>query len=87
MNNFLFRDKNFFYKLFYIVESITMWLIGVPLAFIGAFVFKLEVQWAVLPVMAEEIAKVTCSAEAKNFKMDKKCGGRSIINSAETKLI
>ncbi len=45
----------------FIVESITMWLIGVPLAFIGAFVFKFEVQWVVLLVMAEEIAKVTCS--------------------------
>lgn len=45
----------------FIVESITMWLIGVPLAFAGAFVFKLDVQWVVLMVMAEEVTKVTCA--------------------------
>lgn len=47
-------------KYAFIVESITMWLIGVPLAFIGAFVFKLDVQWVVLMIMAEEIIKMTC---------------------------
>jgi len=47
-------------KYAFIVESITMWLIGVPLAFIGAFLLKLPVQWVVLMVMAEEIVKMTC---------------------------
>jgi len=48
-------------KYAFIAEGITMWLIGVPLAFIGAFVLKLEVQWVVLIVMAEDIVKVTCA--------------------------
>lgn len=48
-------------KYAFIVESITMWLIGVPLACIGAFVFKLQIQWVVLMVMAEEVVKMACS--------------------------
>lgn len=48
-------DAGFAFK----AEGITMWLIGVPLAFIGAFVLRLEIQWVVLMVMAEEIVKVT----------------------------
>jgi len=47
-------------KYAFIVESITMWCIGVPLAFIGAFVFKLEVQWVFLLVLAEELVKMIC---------------------------
>jgi putative MATE family efflux protein len=38
-------------------EAFTMWGIGVPLAFMGAFVFKLPVQWVVALVMFEEVAK------------------------------
>jgi putative MATE family efflux protein len=55
-------------KYAFILESITMWLIGVPLAFIGAFVLKLEVQWVVLLVMAEEIVKMLCSVVRLNSK-------------------
>lgn len=53
-------------KYAFILESITMWLIGVPLAFIGAFVLKLEVQWVVLMVMAEEIVKMSCAVVRLN---------------------
>ncbi|ACL75269.1 MATE family efflux transporter [Ruminiclostridium cellulolyticum] len=44
----------------FIAEGMTMWLIGVPLSFIGAFVLRLDVQWVVLMVMAEEIVKMIC---------------------------
>ncbi|MHB8062246.1 MAG: MATE family efflux transporter [Ruminiclostridium sp.] len=47
-------------KYAFIVESLTMWLVGVPMAFIGAFVLRLEVQWVILMVMAEEIIKMAC---------------------------
>lgn len=39
------------------VEAITMWLIGVPMAFIGAVIFKLPVQQVVALVTIEEIVK------------------------------
>lgn len=39
------------------LEAITMWLIGVPLAFIGAFIIKLPVQYVVALVTVEEIIK------------------------------
>jgi putative efflux protein, MATE family len=43
----------------FITESITMWLVGVPLAFTGALILRLDIQWVVLMVMAEEIIKMT----------------------------
>ena len=45
------------YSLFLDVGSV--WLIGVPLAFIGAFVLGLPVYWVYLLVVTEEIFKVT----------------------------
>lgn len=44
----------------FIAESMTMWLVGVPMAFIGAMVLRLDVQWVVLMVMAEEVIKMIC---------------------------
>lgn len=44
-------------KYAFIAEGITMWLIGVPLAFVGAFVFHLPVHWVAALVMFEEAAK------------------------------
>lgn len=44
-------------KFAFISEAATMWFIGVPVSLIGAFVFKLEVQWVVLMIMSEEIVK------------------------------
>ncbi|CEO90247.1 MATE family efflux transporter [Syntrophaceticus schinkii] len=42
-----------------IAEAFTMWCIGVPLAFFGAFVLHLPVEGVVALVMAEEVAKFT----------------------------
>ncbi|MBU3205789.1 MATE family efflux transporter [Clostridium algidicarnis] len=41
-----------------IVQSITLWLIGVPFAFLAAFIFKLPVYMVVLVACSEEIVKV-----------------------------
>lgn len=38
-----------------LAEAFTMWCIGVPLAFIGAFVLHLSVEGVVALVMAEEV--------------------------------
>lgn len=40
------------------VEAFTMWGVGVPLAFLGSFVFKFPVEIVVLLVGLEEVAKV-----------------------------
>lgn len=58
-------DAGFAFK----AEGLTMWLIGVPLAFIGAFVFRLDVQWVVLLVMAEELVKMAITVQ--RLKSDK----------------
>lgn len=42
----------------FITEALTMWLVGVPMSLLGAFVLRLEVQWVVLMIMAEEITKL-----------------------------
>lgn len=39
------------------IEASTMWLLGVPLAFLGSFVFKFPVELVVLMVALEEITK------------------------------
>jgi putative MATE family efflux protein len=39
------------------LESMTIWVIGVPLAFLGAFVWHLPVYWVYLLVMTEELVK------------------------------
>ncbi|HHV98803.1 MAG TPA: MATE family efflux transporter [Clostridiaceae bacterium] len=41
----------------FIAEGITMWFVGVPLAFLGALVLKLPVHWVAALVMFEEVAK------------------------------
>ncbi len=40
-----------------IVDGLIIWVVGVPLAFAGAFVFHLPVYWVYLLVMAEEVTK------------------------------
>ncbi|MBU5485813.1 MATE family efflux transporter [Clostridium sp. MSJ-11] len=40
-----------------IAEGVTMWFIGVPLSFLGAFVFKLPVYLVVALLTAEEVVK------------------------------
>lgn len=39
------------------IQGLTLWLIGIPIAFIGAFVLKLEVYYVVALTGMEEIAK------------------------------
>lgn len=41
----------------FIAEGITMWLIGVPLAFISAFIFNLNVEYVVVIISIEELIK------------------------------
>ena len=41
----------------FIIEAITMWCVGVPLALLGAFVFRFPVEYVVLLVMLEEVVK------------------------------
>jgi putative MATE family efflux protein len=40
-----------------ILETFSMWCIGVPMAFIGAFVFHLPVYWVALMVISDELFK------------------------------
>ncbi|MCJ7624360.1 MAG: MATE family efflux transporter [Anaerolineaceae bacterium] len=41
----------------FVVELLTIWVVGVPLAFLGAFVFHLPVYWVYLLVATEELMK------------------------------
>jgi putative MATE family efflux protein len=41
----------------FLLDGVIIWVVGVPLAFIGAFVFHLPVYWVYLLVMSEEISK------------------------------
>jgi putative MATE family efflux protein len=41
----------------FILETFSMWCIGVPMAFIGAFVFHLPVYWVALMVISDELFK------------------------------
>jgi putative MATE family efflux protein len=43
----------------FILDGVIIWVVGVPLAFIGAFIFHLPVYWVYLLVMSEEITKWT----------------------------
>lgn len=52
-----------------LVQGITLWCIGIPLAFIGAFVIKLPVYLVVLMTFAEEAIKVVIML--KRFKSGK----------------
>jgi Na+-driven multidrug efflux pump len=39
------------------VDGVIIWLVGVPLAALGAFVFHLPVYWVAVCVMSEEVTK------------------------------
>jgi len=45
-----------------VMEICSIWLIGVPAAYIGAFVFHLPVYWVYLMVILEEVVKAFVSA-------------------------
>lgn len=41
----------------FILDGVIIWVVGVPLAFLGAFVFHLPVYWVYLLAMSEELTK------------------------------
>jgi len=41
----------------FILDAGIIWAVGVPLAFIGAFVFHLPIYWVYLLVMTDEVTK------------------------------
>ena len=41
----------------FILDGVIIWVVGVPLAFAGAFIFHLPVYWVYLLVMSEEVSK------------------------------
>jgi putative MATE family efflux protein len=41
----------------FLIDTGSIWLIGVPLAFLGAFVWRLPVYWVMVLVMADELVK------------------------------
>lgn len=43
----------------FIIDAGAIWFIGVPLAFIGAFLLHLPVHWVYLMVMSEEVVKLS----------------------------
>ncbi len=45
-----------------ILDGLTVWLVGVPLAFIGGYFLRLPIYWVVLFVYGEEIVKLFASA-------------------------
>ncbi len=40
------------------IEASTMWLVGVPLVFLGSFILKFPVEWVMVMVTLEEITKM-----------------------------
>ena len=40
-----------------VLDGVIIWVVGVPLAFIGAFIFHLPVYWVYLMAMSEELTK------------------------------
>lgn len=44
-------------RLAFILDAVIIWVVGVPLAFIGAFVLRLPVYWVYLLVLTEELIK------------------------------
>jgi putative MATE family efflux protein len=41
----------------FLLDGVIIWVVGVPLAFAGAFIFHLPIYWVYLLVMSEEITK------------------------------
>ena len=45
----------------FLLDAVIIWVLGVPMAFLGAFVFHLPVYWVYLMVMSEEFTKLILS--------------------------
>ena len=41
----------------FVLDALTIWLVGVPLAYAGAFVFHLPIYWVYPLVLSEEAVK------------------------------
>ena len=66
-----------------ILQGITLWLIGVPLAFFAAFILKLPVYFVVMFATIEEIVKVILMMRRfKSFKWIK-----NMVNDKEVKVV
>ena len=66
-----------------ILQGITLWLIGVPLAFFAAFILKLPVYFVVMFATVEEIIKVLLMIRRfKSFKWIK-----NMVNDKEVKVV
>ena len=46
----------------FVLDAGTIWVVGVPLAFLGAFTLHLPVYWVYLLLMTDEVTKLTISA-------------------------
>lgn len=42
----------------FFIDAGSVWVVGVPMAFIGAFVFGLPIHWVYLMVLADEVVKL-----------------------------
>lgn len=52
-----------------VLEACTMWLIGVPLSFIGAYLLGLKLEYVVAMIMMEELVKsIFCMIRFRSFK-------------------
>ena len=52
-----------------VLEACTMWLIGVPLSFIGAYLLELRLEYVVAMIMMEELVKsIFCIVRFRSFK-------------------
>lgn len=43
----------------FFIDAGVIWVVGVPIAYLGAFVFQLPIHWVYLMVMTEEVVKVS----------------------------
>jgi Na+-driven multidrug efflux pump len=43
----------------FFIDAGVVWTVGVPLAYLGAFIFNLPIHWVYLMALGEEVVKVT----------------------------
>lgn len=64
----------------FLLDSLSIWLVGVPLAFFGAFVVGLAVHWVYLLVVAEEFVKLGFSI--RRFRSRKWINDLTVVGTA-----
>jgi Na+-driven multidrug efflux pump len=45
-------------KIAFFIDAGSVWVVGVPMAFIGAFVLNLPIYWVYLMVLSDEVVKL-----------------------------